>query len=65
MANEFEPIAKRLWHGDGNAALLVEALDDRGRAGVQRALVSLFGIAVDLSGSVADIDAAVLKAKKA
>jgi hypothetical protein len=65
MANEFEPLARRLWHGDGDAALLVEALDDHGRAGVQRALASLFGIAVDLSGSVADIDAAMMKAKKA
>jgi hypothetical protein len=48
--HEFEPIAKKLWHGDGETIKLVETLTDHDRTQVGQRLLVLYGANVNLVG---------------
>jgi hypothetical protein len=61
--NELDQIAKKLWLEGGEIINVVDALVDRDRMIVEQRILTLYGVSVNLFGTVEDIKASLEKAK--
>ena len=64
MTHDFDPVAKRLWFMDNNAARLVAQLPQKDRRSIEECLRSLYGASIDLSGSESDIRFAIERLRR-
>ena len=64
MRRDFEHVAKKLWFGDDGMVRAVAEMGPIDRAGIEKALHSLFGASVDLLGDEADIRTALKRARE-
>ena len=57
--NEFDQIAKKLWFGDRATIKLLDGMTDRDRMHIEQRLLSLYGVNVNLFGTIEEMGAAL------